>query len=54
MLRAGELDVDFSVTVLKEYLKQLNGNPVDYDAILPLSKMDKVHKQDLEVCMPTR
>jgi len=55
-LRASEkMDVNESVSILKEYMKQLLGNPIDLGGdVLPLKKLDRVYKQELDIIMPYR
>jgi len=55
-LRASEtMDVADSVNILKEYMKQLLGAPIDLaGTVLPLKKLDRVYKEELDVIMPYR
>jgi hypothetical protein len=54
LLRVGELKVDQSVKILKDYLKQLNGSPIDYGMIVPISGLDHAYASETEVIMPHR
>ena len=41
-IRASEkMDVNESVSILKEYMKQLLGTPIDMKDVLPLTKLDR-------------
>ena len=35
------MDVNESVAILKEYMKQLLGTPIDMKDVLPLTKLDR-------------
>jgi hypothetical protein len=54
MLRVGELKVDQSVMILKDYLRQLNGSPIDYGLIVPISGLDHAYTSEVGVVMTHR
>jgi hypothetical protein len=54
MLRVGELKVDASLKILKDYLKQLNGSPIDYNMIVPYSGLAHAYSADVGVVMTHR
>ena len=53
-LRAGGLEVDASVNVLKNYLRAYSVAPKYYDCILPHSKTRQAFESQVETVLPQR
>ena len=53
-LRSGGLDVDASVTVLKNYLRAFSVAPKYFDFILPHSETQKAFGSQVETVLPHR
>ena len=53
-LRAGGLDVDASVIVLKNYLRAFSVAPKYFDCILPHSKTRQAFESQVETVLPQR